>query len=315
MFDIVFLGTSAAAPSIYRGLPAQAILAGEERFLVDCGEGTQRQLLRSGIGFKKLNHILLTHGHLDHILGLGGLLSTFAHWESIGDIHLYGSRATLSRAAHLIFEVVFPGHNPPVPVHLHEIRGEGVIHTHKKFTITAIPVVHRGPGCLGYIFQENTTRPFLPEKAAELDIPAGPERSRLVAGETVMLADGREITPDMVLGEPIPGVKIVITGDIARTDLLEPHIKDADALVIEGTYMHEDVEIARQVGHITIQEAAELARDYDVRSLLITHVSRRYRESDMIGEARRIFEGAMIVRDLHHYRIRRGQPMQRVEPD
>src|SRR5689334_18188616 len=106
MFEIVFFGTSASAPSIHRGLPAMAVIAGEYRFLIDCGEGTQRQILRSGIGFKRLHHILLTHGHLDHILGLGGLVSTFAHWESIEELEIWGGKATLDRVNTLLFGVV-----------------------------------------------------------------------------------------------------------------------------------------------------------------------------------------------------------------
>ncbi|MBL8157180.1 MAG: MBL fold metallo-hydrolase, partial [Anaerolineae bacterium] len=106
MFEIVFLGTSASAPSVYRGLPAQMVLAGEHRFLVDCGEGTQRQILRSGMGFKRLNRILLTHSHLDHILGLGGLLSTFARWESLDEIEIWGGKVTLDRVQALLYGVV-----------------------------------------------------------------------------------------------------------------------------------------------------------------------------------------------------------------
>src|SRR5215207_6559066 len=106
MFEIVFLGTSASAPSIHRGLPAQAVLAGEHRFLIDCGEGTQRQILRSGIGFKRMNKILLTHAHLDHILGLGGLVSTFARWENMAELEIFGGDTTLNRVRTLLFGVV-----------------------------------------------------------------------------------------------------------------------------------------------------------------------------------------------------------------
>src|SRR5689334_15777744 len=114
MFEIVFLGTSASAPSVYRGLPAQIILAGEHRFLIDCGEGTQRQILRSGIGFKRMNKILLTHAHLDHILGLGGLVSTFARWENLETLDIYGGRVTLERVNALLFGVVLQYERLPV---------------------------------------------------------------------------------------------------------------------------------------------------------------------------------------------------------
>ncbi|MFN8451372.1 MAG: MBL fold metallo-hydrolase [Anaerolineae bacterium] len=163
MFEIVFLGTSASAPSIHRGLPAQAVLAGEHRFLIDCGEGTQRQILRSGIGFKRLNHILLTHAHLDHILGLGGLVSTFARWENIEELNIFGGRATLERVKALLFGVVLDYERLPIQIHLVDLQ-PGVILQAKDFTVSAFPVTHRGSGNFGFVFQERSHRPFLVEK-------------------------------------------------------------------------------------------------------------------------------------------------------
>ena len=121
MFDLIFLGTSASAPSIRRGLSSLVVMHDEYRFMVDCGEGTQRQILRSGIGFKRLNHILLTHGHLDHILGLAGLLSTFMRWEAIDEINIYGNRYTLDRVHDLLYGVVLRGQDPGMPLNLLEI--------------------------------------------------------------------------------------------------------------------------------------------------------------------------------------------------
>lgn len=316
MFELVFFGTSASAPSIYRGLSSAAVLAGEDRFLVDCGEGTQRQILRSGIGFKRLNRILITHSHLDHILGLGGLVSTFIRWESIDELHLWGSASTLNRVRTLIQDVVLGDQPSPSPIYLHVLDDKGgAVYQGKDFTVSAFPVTHRGRGCLGYIFQQDTHYPFLPEKAEALGIPAGPERGRLVNGETVTLSDGRTITPDMVLGDPIPGVKIVFTGDLARTDNILSYVEGADVLVSEATFLEEDRETADSHGHITAKQAAELARDAGVPNLLLTHLSRRYRERDIIKEARAVFPQAIVVRDLDQYIIRRNEPIERKEPD
>ena len=232
MFEIVFLGTSASAPSIHRGLPAQAILAGEYRFLIDCGEGTQRQILRSGIGFKRLSRILLTHAHLDHILGLGGLVSTFARWENIESLEIYGGRATLDRVNALLFGVVLQYERLPIEISLLELQ-PGVILETKAFNVTAFPVQHRGSGNFGFVFQEHAHRPFLVEKAEALGVPAGPERGKLVAGQAVTLGDGRTITPEMVLGDAVRGAKLVHIGDIGRLDPVRQIVKDADALVIE----------------------------------------------------------------------------------
>jgi ribonuclease Z len=310
MFEIVFLGTSASAPSIHRGLPAQAILAGEHRFLIDCGEGTQRQILRSGIGFKKLHRILLTHAHLDHILGLGGLVSTFAHWESIEEMEIWGGKVTLDRVHALLFGVVLDYERIPINIRLMDIKPGPIINT-KDFTVSAFPVTHRGAGNFGFVFQEKTRRPFLNEKAEALGVPVGPERSLLVKGEAITLADGRVIMPDMVLGETIQGVKLVYIGDIGRTDNILEVVTDADTLVIEATFLEEDAEAARNFGHITARQAATLARDTGVKSLILTHVSRRYRERDIISEAQQVFPATYVARDMDHYVTQRGKAVEK----
>lgn len=308
MFEVIFLGTSASAPSIYRGLSAAAVLAGEDRFLVDCGEGTQRQILRSGIGFKRLNRIFLTHAHLDHLLGLGGLISTFTRWESLDELHIWGGRPALERVRALLFDVVLRHQTPPIPIHLHRTQ-PGVLYRGRKFSVSAFPVTHRGAECFGYIFQEESRRPFLADEAEALGVPAGPERSRLVRGETITLSDGRIIRPEMVLGDEIRGVKLVFTGDVARTDNLREAVAEADALVIEGTFLERDRQMAESFGHITVEQAAQLAAETGVRGLLINHVSRRYSESEMIQAVRNIFPEGQIVRDLDHYVVRRDQPL------
>jgi ribonuclease Z len=310
MFEIVFLGTSASAPSIHRGLSSLAILAGEYRFLVDCGEGTQRQILKSGIGYKRLNRILLTHSHLDHILGIGGLVSTFTRWESIDSMDIYGGKSTLERVDALLFQVVLRHETPPMPLRLWELH-PGLVMTGKDFDINAFPVTHRGGGCFGFTFQEHSHFPFLVEKAEGLGVPAGPERGRLVRGETVTLGDGRTITPDMVLGDEVPGVKLVVVGDTGRTDNLHEFVSGADTLVIEATFLESEREEARAFGHLTAKQAATLAKETGVKSLLLNHVSRRYRERDIIAEARSVFPDTYVVRDFDHFEIRRGQTAQK----
>lgn len=313
MFDIIFFGTSASAPSIYRGLSSQAILAGEDRFLVDCGEGTQRQILRSGIGFKKLNRILLTHSHLDHILGLGGLVSTFTRWESMEDLHIWGGAHTIERVQALIQGVVLAGQTPPIPIYYHTIEEATQIYDGKKFTVSAFPVIHRGRGCFGYIFQEATHRPFLVEKANALGVPNGPERGRLVGGETITLDDGTIIKPEMVLGEDIKGAKVVITGDIGRLDTIADVVADADVLITEATFLESEGDEANSFGHITAKQAGNFAKEVNVKHLLLTHISRRYREYDVIKEAQAAFSDTTVVRDLDHFSIRRGQALEKVE--
>jgi ribonuclease Z len=311
MFEIVFLGTSASAPSIRRGLPAAVVMHREYRFLVDCGEGTQRQLLRSGLGFRRLDKILLTHGHLDHILGLAGLASTFSRWEMIDRMEIYGGKWALDRVE-MLMHVTFGRYRPPLRLVLTELK-PGVILEDDSFRLSTFPVTHRGPGNFGFTFQEKARRPFLVDKAEALTVPPGPERARLVRGESVTLADGRTIHPDDVLGPARPGTKFVFVGDASRTDdLLEP-VRDADALVIEATYTQLEADVAREFGHLTARQAAELAAEAGVRHLILHHISRRYAEREILDEATPIFADTVVARDLDHFEIRRGAPLTKVE--
>lgn len=304
MFEILFLGTSASAPSAKRGLSAQIVSHNEYRFLVDCGEGTQRQILQSGVGFKRLTRVLLTHGHLDHILGLGGLMSTFLRWEAIEELEIYGGRQTLDRVHDLLYGVVLRGNQPPMPLRLLEIK-PGVIFETDDFSVTAFPVTHRGPDCFGYAFEGKARRPFLSEKADALSVPFGPERSRLVAGETITLADGKRVTPDDVLGPLERGTKLVVVGDTGRTDNLVEVARDADALVIESTYLDDEADMATEFSHLTARMGADLATKAGVKKLILTHLSRRYREKDVLAEAQALFPNVSVARDFDVFQVKR----------
>jgi ribonuclease Z len=303
LFEIVFLGTSASAPSVRRGLSAQVLKHDEYRFLIDCGEGTQRQILQSGLGFKNLNHILITHGHLDHILGLGGLLSTFSRWEAIDDLNIYAGKFALERIHDLLFGVVLRGAKAPMPIRLHELS-EGVFFEADDFTVKAFPVHHRGADCFGFLFEEKARRPFLPEKAEALGVPMGPQRRDLVNGMAVTLADGTRINPEDVLGEVKPGVRFVHIGDTGRTDNLLEYCQDVDGLVIESTYLEEEADMARDYSHLTARQAAELAVKAGVKQLYLTHISRRYREKDILAEAQAVFPDAVVARDFDTFQIK-----------
>jgi ribonuclease Z len=302
VFELIFLGTSASAPSVQRGLSAQVVLYNEHRFLIDCGEGTQRQLLKSGLGFKRLDKILLTHGHLDHILGLGGLASTFSRWEAMDHVEIYAGAWALERVKDLLLGVVLRGANPPLRIDFIELS-PGVIMQDDKFRLRAFPVTHRGPDCFGFAFEEKARRPFLADKAEELGVPPGPERKKLVNGESITLADGRTVTPDQVLGEPVAGAKLIFVGDASRTDNLLDEAQGADALVIEATYLDMEAKMAQQFGHLTAGQAARLAAQADVRQLYLTHISRRYREAEVLAEAQAIFLNVQIARDFDRIKV------------
>ncbi len=306
MFEIVFLGTSASAPSVSRNLSASMVLYKHYRFLIDCGEGTQRQLLKSGLGFKRLKRILLTHGHLDHILGLGGLVSTFSRWEAVESLDIYGGRWALERVEDLIFGVVLRGATPPIHLEFIELS-PGVLLEDEDFTLSCFPVTHRGPGCFGFAFEGRSRRPFLVEQAEKLGVPPGQERKRLVEGESVTLADGSLVHPDQVLGPPRPGTKLVYVGDAAQIEDLVPYALEADGLVIEATYLSAEAELAREYGHLTVAQAAVLAREARVGTLFLNHISRRYSSQDVLKEALTIFPHTVAVRDLDRFEIRRKE--------
>ena len=308
MFEIRFLGTAASVPTQQRSLSSAVVLYRNERFLIDCGEGTQRQILRSGMGFKRLNKILLTHRHLDHILGLGGLSSTLGRWGSMESMQIMGHPATLQRVRELMKVVFNPRWESNRKIELVPIEAGPIFET-ADMTVEAVAVDHRNTPTFGFVFQERARRHFLEEQANALGVPFGPERRVLVNEQPLTLADGRTIHPDQVLGEPIAGTRLIFISDVDRTGPLHDIADGADLLAIEGTYLHADRELARENGHITVRAAARLAARARVRNLVIHHVGPRYTVREILAEAHRHFSETIVVSDLDLVRIGRGGPL------
>jgi ribonuclease Z len=193
-----------------------------------------------------------------------------------------------------------------MPIQFRELKG-GLFFDCDDFSVSAFPVSHRGPDCLGYVFEGKARRPFLPGKADELGVPFGPERRDLVAGKTIKLPNGKQVTPDEVLGPVHKGLKLVVVGDTGRTDNLLDVCRDADALVIESTYLNEEAEMAREFSHLTAQQAAELAVKANIKQLILTHISRRYREKDVLKEAQAMHPNAAVARDFETFQVKRDE--------
>jgi ribonuclease Z len=295
MFELVFLGTAAAVPSAERGSPALLIARGSAWFLVDCGEGTQRQLMRARLGFRGVGHVMLTHLHLDHVAGLAGLLATRQLYQLEGSIEIIGSHETIAFVRRYLCATIGPEREAGYRFHA---VSPGLVLPQPGWQVTAFPVAHRGTESLGYLFEEEPRRALLPERLDALRVPEGPERAALARGDPVVLADGRSVTPKMVQGPNVAGAKLAIVGDAEEIiSLIEP-VHRADALVIEATFLERDAALARERGHLTATAAAKLAREAEAEELLLTHISGRYKAGEILSEAARLFPRVRIAADF-----------------
>jgi ribonuclease Z len=224
-------------------------------------------------------------------------------WETIEEMNIYSGKWALDRIHDLLYDVVLRGGQAPMVLNLHELK-PGIFFEADDFNITAFPVFHRGSDSLGFRFEERSHRPFLPNRAEELGVPVGPIRRDLVEGRTVTLADGRTVGPEDVLGPLKPGVRLVHIGDAGRTEDLVAPCQGVDALVIESTYMEEEADMAKKYSHLTAKMAAELAVKAEVGQLILTHLSRRYREKDILTEAQAVFPNVRVARDFDIFSIK-----------
>ena len=291
--DLVFLGTSGSVPTARRAPAATLVRRGGERILFDCGEGTQRQLLRSGIGLVELPEVFLTHYHADHYLGLPGMLKTFALRGRELPITVYGppGLADLFGALARIFGKL------TYRLELVELRPGDVVE--RDGYVIAVLRVNHGTSSNGYALVESA-RPgrFDLEAARTLGVPEGPFFGMLQRGESVRLASGDEVRPDQVLGRPRPGRKIVLTGDTRPAPAVLEWGEDADVLVHDATFADEERERADETGHATAKQAAEIARAAGAKMLVLTHLSNRYFGPEIAREARAIFPQTVVPKDF-----------------
>ncbi|MGP0102779.1 MAG: ribonuclease Z [Solirubrobacteraceae bacterium] len=285
--SLFFAGTAGSVPSARRGLPAVLIRRGGDRLLFDCGEGTQRQLLRS-VGLLDLDSIFITHFHADHWLGLPGMLKSFALRERTEPLTVYGPVGLKQLMGEM--RVVFG--RLPYRCDIVELEPAETVQR-DGYLIAAIPVCHKG-SAFGYALVEEARPGHLdPQLAQELGVTPGPDFGRLQRGETVA-----GVRPEQVMGPTREGRKVVLSGDTAPCEALAIAAHQADVLVHEATFLHEEAERARLTLHSTARQAAELARDAEVRLLALTHVSSRYAGGELRDEARAVFAATEAARDF-----------------
>jgi ribonuclease Z len=299
--DVLFLGTAGSSPSPRRGLPATLVRRGGDRLLIDCGEGTQRQLM-SSVGLVELEELFITHFHADHVLGLPGMLKTFALRQRERALTVYGPRG-LARLFKLLDPVIG---RVPFPIELVELEPNDELER-DGYRIAAFGVDHAGPS-IGYALVEDP-RPgqFDPDRARELGVEFGPDFGRLQRGEVV-----NGVEPEQVMGETRRGRKLVLTGDTAPSDMTRLVAWEADLLVHEATFMEDEVERAAETRHSTAAQAAELAALASVQMLALTHISPRYAGGEVREEARARFENVIVPRDFDRVEIpfpERGPPV------
>lgn len=293
--SVTFLGTSASRPTVERGVSALALVREGETMLIDCGEGTQRQMMRYGVAFS-LGDIFFTHFHTDHFLGLLGLLRTLTLQDRRDPLRLWGPKGLiqmLKRADGLGVERL------TFPIEVAEVTpGEPI--KRKEYAILPFPVEHRAQAAVGYALIEDDRRGiFNPDRARELGVPEGPLWGRIHRLEAVTLDDGRTIDPSELVGPPRPGRRVVVTGDTRPCAATVEASRGADLIVHEATFGDDEAQRATETGHSTAREAAEVAHAAGARRLILTHFSARYSRdpSDLERQAREVFQATSCARD------------------
>jgi ribonuclease Z len=290
-----FLGTAASRPTVERNVASLAVMREGETLLFDCGEGTQRQMMRYHVSFA-LADVFFTHMHADHVIGIIGLMRTMALQGRTEALRLWGPRGAtrvLRRAEQFGFDRL------GFPVEILELTPDEAVRRN-GYQIVPFAVDHRGSASLGYALIEETRKGrFNPDLARELGIPEGPLWGQIHRGQPVTLPDGTTIDPSVLVGPPRPGRRVVITGDTRPCATTTEMARNADLLVHEATFGDDEAERATETGHSTAREAALVARVAEVRRLVLTHFSARYSHdaSDLEREARQVFANTLVARD------------------
>lgn len=297
--ELIFLGTSSALPTRDRNHSAVALKAFGEIILLDCGEGTQRQMTRARLSPMKINKILLTHFHGDHFLGLPGLVQSMAFRGRKNPLHIFGPVGT-SQIMDCIKNLGY--FNLSFPIHTYELDS-GLVIENEDYRVSCCPTKHTVPN-LAYSIEEKRSPKFLLDKAIALGVKPGPDFGKLQAGIPINL-NGETVLPEQVLGEERKGRRIVYSGDTRPCSNMINFSFRADVLIHESTFDDSHQDKALENGHSTASEASQIAKSAQVRKLILTHISTRYRDTDLLEkEALKIFENPILAEDLMRIKVK-----------
>jgi ribonuclease Z len=299
--SIIFLGTGGSWPSVKRNVTSIAVKRESEVVLFDCGEGTQRQLQKSRLSYMQISKIFITHFHGDHFLGLPGLIQTMQLNDRDIPLHIYGPKGMNK----LLDQLVSLGYfRPKYPIISHEID-EGDILKFEGYSIHVIRVNHGLPSLAYSLMEDMRPGKFDKARALAIGIPEGPLFSKLQKGETITLKNGKKINPDMILGPPRKGRKIVFSGDTTPLDKMIDFARGSDILIHEATFDTELADIAGDYGHTTSAQAAEIAKKAKVEKLFLTHISPRYIDNKkIISDAQEVFKNSFVPKDFEEIEIK-----------
>ena len=293
--NVIFLGTGGSIPTPKRGLSAIAIQRKTELLLFDCGEGTQRQMIQVGVGFHRKTKIFVTHMHGDHVLGLPGLLQTMSLLDRTKKLEIYGPQGIKAFVEAINQTVRF---SLTFPVQVSEIEA-GLVCEEKEYEVYATQSDHMDYSLAYALIEKLRPGRFHIEKLKELGVPEGPLWSKLQDGSAIKLPSGRIVKPEMVLGPPRSGRKIVYTGDTRPSENLVKLAENADMLIHEATFDDELIERAMENGHSTPSMAAETAKEAGAKWLILTHISARYKDAGLLLEqARKVFSNTDVAKDF-----------------
>jgi len=297
---IIFLGTGGSWPSTKRNVTSIAVKRGREIILFDCGEGTKRQFQKSKLSYMQIKKVFITHFHGDHFLGLPGLIQTMQLNDRRDPLNIYGPPGIKT----LLDQILHLGYfKPTYEINAFEIRSHDTVFF-DGYHIEALETLHGVP-TLAYALRESK-RPgkFNKKKALDLGVPEGPLFSKIQKGNTITLDDRKKITPDMVLGPARPGRTIVFSGDTRPFVTMISFAKKADVLIHEATFTSEHEEIAYQYGHTTAQQAAQIAKEAEVKKLILTHISPRYlNHIEILKDAKEEFSNTIVPKDFDEVNI------------